>query len=278
MSELRTRIYFGLLFGIVLLSGILIHSYSYFAVFLALGWIGIKELVVLLNKAQKKSLNPILFQLLFLGLYSLSFIVSYTGIIHQELFANALLLIGLASTTSLLFILLKDIHSSSSLWQLTLVFFYLILPFCLLHMVALDKDIYRRWIPILLFALTWINDSAAYFVGKSMGKKKLSPIWSPNKTIEGFLGGLICTVCISILLYFCFEQFRNLGLVSLIFIALVVSIIGTLGDLFESRFKRIAQIKDSGKLLPGHGGILDRIDGFIFHLPLNCMILYFSLY
>ena len=123
-------------------------------------------------------------------------------------------------------------------------------------------------IQFVLYALMviWTTDSGAYFIGRKLGKRKLWPEISPNKTIEGFIGGII-----SAILFACiFQYFYPLTSSYLILIAvtIVASVIGQLGDLVESALKRHFDVKDSGKILPGHGGILDRFDSLLFVLPL----------
>jgi phosphatidate cytidylyltransferase len=123
---------------------------------------------------------------------------------------------------------------------------------------------------LVLLATIWLADSAAYFAGKNFGKHKLAPAISPGKTWEGVLGALIGTSLLALLLYLAFD------VNSMIFPLLwVVTILGVIGDLFESLMKRQANIKDSGSLLPGHGGILDRIDGIIASLPVAVCLFYF---
>ncbi|MCL6573408.1 MAG: phosphatidate cytidylyltransferase [Bacillus sp. (in: Bacteria)] len=111
--------------------------------------------------------------------------------------------------------------------------------------------------------IIWATDSGAYFIGKSLGKHKLWPEISPNKTVEGSLGGVVCAVIVAGLFVF----FAKLN-VSLVVIAIVLSIFGQIGDLVQSAFKRHFNVKDSGNILPGHGGILDRFDSLIFVWPL----------
>jgi phosphatidate cytidylyltransferase len=116
----------------------------------------------------------------------------------------------------------------------------------------------------VLFALVWINDAGAFFVGSAMGKKKLAPRISPGKTWEGSIGGFAATVILGALIgmfsRFTFWQGLTLGV--------VLGVLGPIGDLVESALKRGAGVKDSGKFLPGHGGVLDRIDSVIFCAPI----------
>ncbi|TDQ39679.1 phosphatidate cytidylyltransferase [Aureibacillus halotolerans] len=123
-------------------------------------------------------------------------------------------------------------------------------------------------LPYILYALliVWATDTGAYFVGKSIGSHKLWPDISPNKTTEGFVGGILCALAVSFLLFLWHPIYDSIwvGLV----ITAVLSVAGQMGDLAESAFKRHFGVKDSGKLLPGHGGVLDRIDSLIFILPI----------
>ena len=120
-----------------------------------------------------------------------------------------------------------------------------------------------------LFVLLWVNDSFAFIVGKKYGKIKLYKSISPNKTWEGFLSGLLMTLLVS------FFLFSHLSLFFKISFSLIISIGGTLGDLVESMFKRKAGVKDSGNLIPAHGGILDRFDSFFFSVPFVYLLLNF---
>jgi phosphatidate cytidylyltransferase len=112
----------------------------------------------------------------------------------------------------------------------------------------------------------WATDSGAYFIGKAIGKRKLWPEISPNKTVEGSIGGVVCALVVAIL----FVLFSNIHatIVSLMAITVVLSVFGQIGDLVESALKRHFNVKDSGTILPGHGGILDRFDSLLFVWPL----------
>lgn len=123
---------------------------------------------------------------------------------------------------------------------------------------------------LVLLATIWIADSAAYFAGKNFGKHKLAPSISPGKTWEGVLGALIAVTAFGVILYFGFD-FREWAVLPALWI---ITLLGVAGDLFESMIKRQAMIKDSGSLLPGHGGILDRVDGIIPSLPIAILMIY----
>jgi cytidylyltransferase family len=114
-----------------------------------------------------------------------------------------------------------------------------------------------------LLCIIWASDTFAYLTGKAFGKHKLFERISPKKTIEGFLGGLVGAVIISILI----DIYSVRPMWQWIILAVVLVVTGTIGDLVESSFKRAAKVKDSGTILPGHGGLLDRLDSLLFASP-----------
>ncbi len=126
------------------------------------------------------------------------------------------------------------------------------------------------WLLLILLATIWIADSAAYFAGKNFGKTKLAPFISPGKTWEGVFGALLAVSVFAAILRFGFSA-DNPAIFPLLW---ATTGFGVIGDLFESLMKRQANIKDSGDLLPGHGGILDRIDGLIPSLPIAILLIY----
>jgi phosphatidate cytidylyltransferase len=124
-----------------------------------------------------------------------------------------------------------------------------------------------------LFALliVWLTDTGAYIFGRLFGKRKLWPEISPNKTVEGFVGGILCSTIVAVVFSIYYDM--PLSLFPLLLVTWLLSLFGQLGDLVESALKRHFDVKDSGTLLPGHGGILDRFDSFIFVLPLMNILL-----
>ena len=132
----------------------------------------------------------------------------------------------------------------------------------------IETRLVENGLQYVIFALLiiWTTDSGAYFTGKKFGKKKLWPEISPNKTIEGFLGGI--AAAINFALVFQWITPISSSYTILIIVTILASVFGQVGDLVESALKRQFNVKDSGNLLPGHGGILDRFDSLLFVLPL----------
>jgi phosphatidate cytidylyltransferase len=142
---------------------------------------------------------------------------------------------------------------------------YVLVPCAFLIIMVFDeqKNFHPEKVLGMIFFI-WINDTGAYLVGSFIGKHKLYERISPNKTWEGTLGGIALCIALSFVMVHIFPQ---LALKHWVVISVIVAVFGTLGDLVESMLKRMAGIKDSGKLMPGHGGVLDRFDSLFFATP-----------
>lgn len=134
------------------------------------------------------------------------------------------------------------------------------------YFISFENGEHQAWKIFAIIALTWTNDTMAYMVGSQIGKNKMFPRISPNKTWEGTIGGIVFTLIVSMLFYYAIGVFSPLIWLC---IALLIGIFGTFGDLVESMLKRSLEVKDTGTLLPGHGGLLDRFDSLTLHLPLT---------
>lgn len=130
---------------------------------------------------------------------------------------------------------------------------------------------YNGLLLLAIFIFIWVNDTGAYLVGSRWGKRRLAPSISPKKSVEGSIGGLLLVLLSAVILRLLL--FPELSWLRILLIAVVVAIFGTIGDLFESSLKRRAGVKDSGKLIPGHGGILDRIDSLLLAVPAVYLLL-----
>ncbi|MCK5440590.1 MAG: phosphatidate cytidylyltransferase [Maribacter sp.] len=133
-----------------------------------------------------------------------------------------------------------------------------------LTMIPYKDNDFAKLLIMGIFILIWVNDSFAYIVGSTIGRTKLFKAISPKKTVEGTLGGFVFTM---IAAYFFGKYEPIISPLQWIILAAVIVIFGTLGDLIESKFKRAAGVKDSGAIIPGHGGMLDRLDSMVFAAP-----------
>ena len=165
--------------------------------------------------------------------------------------------------------LIKDLFSDKGIplfgsKRFILTTFYLSSGFVFLILIPYFYKAYNPNILLGAFLLIWTNDSFAYLVGKNFGKQKLFEKISPKKTVEGFLGGLFFA---SLASYFIAKYTDSLNFTSWLILSIIISVFGTIGDLIESKFKRQAGVKDSGIIMPGHGGLMDRLDSIIFAAP-----------
>ncbi|MGZ5431925.1 MAG: phosphatidate cytidylyltransferase [Thermoanaerobaculia bacterium] len=134
-------------------------------------------------------------------------------------------------------------------------------------LIRLRHDFPEGWkLIFFLLLVVWLGDSGAYYFGKAFGKHKLSPVISPKKTVEGMAGGVFVSIVTAIVIHFTF--FPKFPLHHAIIAGVILSLTGVVGDLAESMWKRSAAVKDSGTLLPGHGGFLDRFDSILFTAPI----------
>ena len=203
------------------------------------------------------------------------FIILYTAFCYWELIfkttngLNEFIQILIVLSIFVELFLIKDLFSkkTKSLFatkNFLLTTFYISSAFVFLILIANYGKNYNPNILLGAFILVWSNDSFAYLVGKNFGKQKLFEKISPKKTIEGFLGGLFFSCITS---YFIATFTQTLSFTSWLILSIIISVFGTIGDLIESKFKRQAQVKDSGNIMPGHGGLLDRLDSIIFAAP-----------
>ncbi len=149
---------------------------------------------------------------------------------------------------------------------------YAFLPFLFFVALGFVQGSFNPYIPLGFLIILWSNDTGAYLAGRSFGRHKLFERISPNKTWEGFIGGLTLALLIAINLA---QYFEGLTQGQWACMAIIIGVFGTLGDLVESMFKRSLDLKDSGHILPGHGGLMDRFDGLLLAAPLVFLFLLF---
>lgn len=146
---------------------------------------------------------------------------------------------------------------------------YILMPFLL--MIKIREESYE--IMLSTFLLIWFNDTFAYLSGTNFGKHKLFPSVSPKKTIEGFAGGMIMTILASVGLHLFIFPKVEFNTINWVTFSVLISVCSTFGDLVQSKLKRTAGVKDSGKFMPGHGGVLDRLDSVIFVAPILFLLI-----
>lgn len=254
----------GIFFIAFLLAGILINEYYFlfvFTVFLALSlyeFYGLMEtkMSVSLNKLYNSFVGLILFVPITCKLAGLVQISILQAIGPYMIFVQLYFISELYA---------KRQNAVQSMAYFTFGQVYLTIPFLLCNVLVFGFS--SQFQPIYLlavFVLIWVNDTFAYLTGRTFGRHKMFERISPKKSWEGFVGGCVFAIGASFLFYV-FSDLHN-WLIWCVF-AFVVVVFGTLGDLLESLIKRTLQVKDSGTMIPGHGGILDRIDSVIFAIP-----------
>lgn len=149
---------------------------------------------------------------------------------------------------------------------------YLAIP--LSFFLVLELNIYLHWMLVAMISMIWINDTGAYLVGSLFGRHKMFPKVSPKKSWEGLVGGWFFNLLAGVAFFFIFKGNTICNdIIGWMIIGSAVTVMATLGDLFESMIKRSLNIKDSGNVIPGHGGVLDRIDSLLFVLPTLMLLL-----
>lgn len=269
MGETLKRAISGAVYIILLLASILYSTESFLILF------GIFLIISLFEFCNLIQVNKILPIFSGASLYVIiTFISNYNKNKSEDIQTLDIVLLAttlLISIKCILFLFDDEKQKISNLSKYLYLLGYITLPFIFITKISFGINDYNPKIIIGLFILIWTNDTFAYIVGKSIGKHKLFEKISPKKTIEGFFGGLISAIftgyLISIFLIKPSAQFSNKSILIWTIIAAIVGVVGTIGDLIESKFKRIAGVKDSGKIMPGHGGVLDRLDSVIFVAP-----------
>ncbi|AXG70069.1 phosphatidate cytidylyltransferase [Kordia sp. SMS9] len=260
MKELFTRSLTGLIFVTLLITSVYYSQSAIFAVFTIFGLLCMYEFSKLIY------LSGFLHYLIFLT--TLSVFVFWKQWQPDIKIQEATLILLVFSIFVSLF-LMRDLFSKKIIPQTQfkkylLVTFYMSSSFVFLLLIPNATETYEPYIILGSFILVWVNDSFAYITGKNFGKQKLFARISPKKTVEGFLGGLFFSCVAS---YFIAKFTETLNFSSWLILAIIISSIGTMGDLIQSKFKRQANVKDSGSIMPGHGGIFDRLDSMIFSAP-----------
>ena len=265
MKESNKRIISGLVFGGLFISSLYTHV-SFALLTFTFGIISTNEFNKLTN--QKGIGYYIVFSIIYIYFALTEYLLNINNqpnswfndlkdtLLIFSIFVSLFLLRDLFSTKNLTSVLIKKYFR---------FIFYITSSFIFIYLIANFNGFYDPSIILGCFILIWVNDSFAYMVGKKFGKQKLFYSISPHKTVEGFLGGLLfCCISASIVSRYVDDSISTSNWLTM---AIIISVFGTLGDLIESKFKMESNVKDSGKIMPGHGGILDRLDSIIFASP-----------
>ena len=273
MNNLLKRSLWGILYVVIMMGSILIHPFAFALVFAVLLFFTQYEFYAMVEDAGHK-----IFRLPGTILGIIFFLICFaqaSGFLPRP-FGFAFIPIVLALFIIELFRNNKLTLQNSGITLLG--FIYIAVPFALMNFivhvsVSGTGNSYYPWVLAGVFFILWVNDSFAYLVGTTFGKHKLCPNISPAKSWEGLIGGTVFAIIMGILNA---VMFQGLSMFSWIIIAILTVGFGTLGDLFESKIKREIGAKDSGNILPGHGGFLDRLDSLLFAIPAVFLWLIFS--
>ncbi|MCV6631474.1 MAG: phosphatidate cytidylyltransferase [Flavobacteriaceae bacterium] len=262
MKEFWTRTVSAIIYVAVLLTAVFSGYYYAAALFFVFGLMGLWEF----RKMLAFSLITAI------GIYSISALLA-----HYIFPEKMWIAFTVGSTICIQVILLLFLFDSVQLdfknqaTSLAVATTYVGFSFLQIALIPIGFGSYDPWLLFGILAIIWTNDTFAYLSGKLFGKNKLFPSVSPKKSIEGAIGGAIFGLITAAIFGLYLQE---LSLLHWLLLGSITIIFGTLGDLVESKFKRMAKIKDSGNILPGHGGILDRLDSLYFAAPfIQCALL-----
>lgn len=275
-KTLNLRITSAIIFAILFLGSIIAHRISFLVFFLFVAYTGGREYTRMQKRYERKIFKR--YMGVMGGLIAMAPILIYFNLVLlnvNSIIYRLLLLISMILTVVVTIDMLRPQHAF--LYRLPYqvsAFIYpgLFLASPVLVILDIEGNYQKYYLLVMIFSI-WAVDVGAYFIGSLWGKHKLYPRLSPNKTIEGAIGGILAAVIIGYCSSWAFGISTSIGLL----IGVSCGILGIIGDLYESKLKRTAMLKDSSRIMPGHGGILDRFDGFIIALPTVSIILWQAL-
>lgn len=278
LKNLITRSITGILYVAILVTCFL-QAFNMVIVFALITGLATWEFTGLVNEHKHVNVNRLITTVA--GVY---FFLAVAGVNSGAVQTNAVFVPYLLT---IIYLFISGLYTKSSDsvndWAYTMLSqMYIALPLSTINVIAFRQaadglNYYYYLLPLSIFIFLWTNDTGAYCTGSLFGKHKLFPRISPAKSWEGSIGGGILVLIVASVMYFIESQGENLSglnLIEWLGLGLVVVVFGTWGDLVESLLKRTLGIKDSGNILPGHGGILDRIDSSLMAIPASVVYLY----
>lgn len=258
--NLINRIIYGIIYTFIITYSILEYGILFNIIMMILSIICFLEFLIF-SQVDKYSIKWML------TFFIISLFFEFYYIIKNKNFIFSLIFFPIACFIKNIFSKKQPLEIVKESSKILLGWIYIGIPFFIARYFYSSYE--GKNIMMGFFILLWINDSLSYLIGKKWGQiKLLSSNISSNKTIEGFLGGMFFSLIFGVIFYFFYKNYIWL------LISFIVSIFGTLGDIVESLIKRAYNVKDSSKLFPGHGGFLDRLDSFIFTIPIIAGIFY----
>ncbi len=266
MKQILRRALTGAVYIVLILSAVFLDTDAFDFLFMTFGLACLYEYKRLVNL---KGYHIFIAYLLLWWVYI--YLIPDHVFLNNEILINILMLCTLAVNTFLLYYLFSKKEKQFTTVQKFIIGLFYISGGCIfLTMIPYKNNAFAQYLIAGIFILIWINDTFAYLVGSAIGRTKLYAKVSPKKTIEGALGGLIFSLTAA---YFMGLYESIISPMQWILLAAIIVITGNLGDLVESKFKRVAGVKDSGAILPGHGGMLDRLDSLVFAAPFAYLLL-----
>lgn len=267
MKEFYTRSITAIAYATVILLPLFYSEYLFYTIGFVCSLILVFEFIKLISNYNHKFFSRDTGKSNFILYMTFPLYISLFILSKNQIFEIVFLIIIVLTNVVLGFSLIKNkLFSYSILKNRFIGHFYLVGSLVIFFSLPNIFGEYNPYIVFSFLALIWISDSAAYVFGVTFGKRPLFKTVSPKKSIEGFVGGLSFAIMLSII--FSFYLSLNITLIQWIILGLLTGCTGTLGDLVQSQFKREAGVKDSGNLLPGHGGLYDRMDSIIFAAPI----------
>ncbi|WP_374166140.1 phosphatidate cytidylyltransferase [Arcticibacter sp. MXS-1] len=263
---MRTRAVTGFFFVLVMLSAVLINESTFVLFFLILSVLGLDEFYRLVRTEE---VRPHRLGGIVLGCSV--FIPVALHLLYQKDLSWLLLSVPVSVAICIAELFRRGTKPFHSIAYTFFGIVFVIIPFSFYTAAAFVASSYSFHYSLGFLLLLWASDTGAYLAGMKFGKNKLFERHSPKKTWEGFFGGMILSLTVALILS---TRFGELSYASWTVVSIIIVSAGTLGDLFESMLKRSLNVKDSGSLLPGHGGILDRFDGLLLSAPLVYVYLY----